>query len=511
MRMRQADLKRGDRRRLIGSAEQLDRSLYRMLTRPRAPLLDRLVATLSRTADRSQLWLALAVALGAWGGARSRRAAASGLLALGISTTLVNVPLKLFWGRRRPEVDAEARLLVRRPGSPSFPSGHAASALAFATAVGFERRALLLPLAALGAAVGLSRVRLRVHHPSDVLAGMVCGVASGALAVASQRAIRNELARRRGARLITPNRAVLVASPKAGRAGRGLARLRTALQKRGVELISELPVAQVSRLPELMAAEPSPPLVIAAGGDGTVGAVADRLADSETILAVVPLGTSNDFARSLGIPIDVEEAVDLLSVGKVSTVDLGRVQPRDAEPMHFVHAATAGLNVSFAKLATRPSLRRRLGRFTYAVAAALAVRQRTTFSCHLSFDGQHQRLDLTHLSVINAPVFGGALGMRVAGSSPDDRLLEVLALEKLPLYRELLAIAYLLLGVRGRLEGFHWFAVGELQVHTEEPLEVALDGEVRGRLPADFKVAGEALRVVTPLEFEDVDDPPPRS
>ena len=96
--------------------------------------------------------------------------------------------------------------------------------------------------------------------------------------------------------------------------------------------------------------------------------------------------------------------------------------------------------------------------------------------------------------------------MRVGGSNPDDRLLDILAVEKLPAWRVLLAAIYQLLRVRRPLKGVHAFHVSELPVHMEEPLEVALDGEVAGRLPADFMVAGEALRVMTPQEFEDIDD-----
>lgn len=237
-----------------------------------------------------------------------------------------------------------------------------------------------------------------------------------------------------------------------------------------------------------------------------MGAVANQLADTQAVLGVLPLGTSNDFARSLGIPMQIERAVRLFREGKVSTIDLGRLVVPGRPPIHFVHAATAGLNVSFAKLATRASLRRRLGRLTYAFAAAVALRDRRSFACEIQYEGRRERLRLTHLSVINAPVFGGFLGLRASGSNPDDRLLDVLAVEDLRLGGVLLAALYQLFRVRRPLEGVHALHVREMRVHSDERLEVALDGEVLGRLPADFSVAGEALRVVTPVQFEDIDD-----
>jgi YegS/Rv2252/BmrU family lipid kinase len=271
-------------------------------------------------------------------------------------------------------------------------------------------------------------------------------------------------------------------------------------------------VDQVGRLRELLERPSDEPLlVVAAGGDGTVGAVADVLANTTNVLGVLPLGTSNDFARSLGVPTNIRKAVALLKEGKVSTIDLGRIEVPGGRPLHFVHAATAGLNVSFAKLATQASFRKRLGRLAYAAAGAAAVRDLRPFRCRLVAEGRGQQVDadleLTQLSIINAPVFGGFLGMRMRNSSVDDRLLDVLAVENVPLRRVVVAALLAVLEVRRPLSGVHSFHVERMTVHSDRPLEVALDGEVRGKLPANFAVVGEALRVITPLDFEDVDDP----
>jgi diacylglycerol kinase (ATP) len=303
-----------------------------------------------------------------------------------------------------------------------------------------------------------------------------------------------------------------VTNPHAGRAARSLPRAREALRAAGIQVLQELPVDQLGRLREhLEQPGDGPLLVVAAGGDGTVGAVADALAKTTTVMGVLPLGTSNDFARSLGVPIDISKAVALLSQGKVSTIDLGRIDVPGGQPLHFVHAATAGLNVSFAKLATQASFRKRLGRLAYAAAGAAAMRDRRPFRCRLSAEGRGQRvradLELTQLSIINAPVFGGFLGMRMRNSSVDDRLLDVLAVENVPLRRVVVAALLALLQARRALPGIHSFHVERMTVHSDRPLEVALDGEVRGRLPAVFAVAGQALRVITPQDFEDVEYP----
>ncbi|MGO9490443.1 MAG: phosphatase PAP2 family protein [Solirubrobacteraceae bacterium] len=141
------------------------------------------MAATSRAADHGVLWLALALAMASFGGVRGRRAASRGMLALAFASATVNGPIKLLV--RRPRPSHRRRLSgFRMPHSYSFPSGHATSAFAFATAASCELPIVapfVIPLASL---VAYSRVYLGVHYPSDVVFGAAIGVASG-LAVTS--------------------------------------------------------------------------------------------------------------------------------------------------------------------------------------------------------------------------------------------------------------------------------------------------------------------------------------
>jgi diacylglycerol kinase family enzyme len=98
-------------------------------------------------------------------------------------------------------------------------------------------------------------------------------------------------------------------------------------------------------------------------------------------------------------------------------------------------------------------------------------------------------------------VFGGFLGMRIGGASVADCRLDVIAIEYLPIRRLLLASLYAIGGIRRPIRGIRTLRVPALRVHSTRVLEVALDGELVGRIPADFEVAAEGLRVVTPLGF----------
>ena len=180
----------GYRRRMEGDAPQattgrraqlvaLDLAVYRAVAATETPDLDRDLARLSRAADNSKLWLGTAGALALLGGSRGRRAAVNGLAAIGATSALVNLVVKPLARRRRPDRLTGGVPVARHvpmPGSVSFPSGHAASAFAFASGV-----AHVLPVAApLHLAAGLvaySRIHTGVHYPADVVAGALLGSA----------------------------------------------------------------------------------------------------------------------------------------------------------------------------------------------------------------------------------------------------------------------------------------------------------------------------------------------
>jgi YegS/Rv2252/BmrU family lipid kinase len=461
---------------------------------------DQFFVALTRAADHSLLWIALSVPLAA-GGRRARSAAARGLSAAAVTSAVTNIVLKRAFRRERP---AQHLPLIRQPGSFAFPSGHSASAFAFATAASWQLPGLAPLLMPLAAGVAYSRVRAGVHHRGDVLAGSVIGAAFGLIVTAGAGRLRGR--HRTGAAAPLLTEAVLVTSPRIADS-RDLAAARQELRRIGVTITAHIGVGDTGKLLDLLAARgEDPALVIAAGGDGTTGAVADVLAGTPHVLGAVPLGTSNNFARSLGIPVDPRQAAALFADGKIATIDLGRCQPDGKPPRHFVHAATIGLNVNFARIATAAAIRDRLGRSAYLLAAAYAMRKRPAFTCEMSFAGTTEKATLTQLSIINAPVFGGPLRLSVPASDPDDRLLDILAVEDVPARRMLLAALAMLLRARQQIPGIRIWHTARLHVQAGEPLEVTLDGEILGTLPASFEVAGEALRVITPLGFVDIDD-----
>lgn len=156
----------------------MDRAVYEVVATVPTPSLDRALARLSHAADRSLLWLVGAGVLAAVGGDRGRRAALSGVASVGVSSLVTNVLVKRLLPRRRPDragTEVPRTRWVRMPTSQSFPSGHSASAFAFASTVGSTIPALSLPLHIAAAAVAYSRVHTGVHYPGDTIAGALLG------------------------------------------------------------------------------------------------------------------------------------------------------------------------------------------------------------------------------------------------------------------------------------------------------------------------------------------------
>lgn len=179
-----------------GEASALDRAVYTAVAQSPTPTLDEFFRALSRVSDMSVLWLGTAALMAAVGGRTGRRAALNGVVAIGIASATTNLALKQVARRRRPDREGAGVPGQRRvpmPTSTSFPSGHSASAFAFAEGVTSAAPALGVPVRLLAAAVAYSRVHTGVHYPGDVVAGALIGIMAGETAGLLVRAVARRL------------------------------------------------------------------------------------------------------------------------------------------------------------------------------------------------------------------------------------------------------------------------------------------------------------------------------
>ena len=178
---------------------KLDVAVYAAIAVTPTPAMDVALRGLSRAANQSRLWLGCSAVLAACGGKRGHRAAQNGLASIALTSAVVNLVLKPLGNRRRPErqmYDIPVARQVTMPRSTSWPSGHAASAFAFASGVGATWPQAGIPLGVVASLVAYSRVHTGVHYASDTIAGTVCGVALAPVAVAAVERRREQQRRR---------------------------------------------------------------------------------------------------------------------------------------------------------------------------------------------------------------------------------------------------------------------------------------------------------------------------
>ena len=173
----QPEQSRRSRRAWLDDAEKVDQAVYTAIAQTPTPSLDRGMQTLSNAANYSRLWLGVAGVMALVGGRSGRRAAAYGLASLGVTSAFVNIVVKRVGRRPRPTRPAQqvASRVVRMPTSHSFPSGHSASAFAFAAGVGSGWPLVGVPVHAAAGLVAYSRVHTGVHYPGDVVVGSMLG------------------------------------------------------------------------------------------------------------------------------------------------------------------------------------------------------------------------------------------------------------------------------------------------------------------------------------------------
>ena len=231
--------------------------------------------------------------------------------------------------------------------------------------------------------------------------------------------------------------------------------------------------------------------LIVGGGDGTLSTVAARLAHRDLTLGVLPLGTANDFARTLGIPPDLDAAAQIIADGRVRLVDLAR-----ANDAYFLNVASLGMSVS-ATSELSPFAKRWLGSMAYLYAGARAFARHPTFRVRVR-NGPDSIETFAHQVVIgNGRFYGG--GVLVSQqSSLEDGMLHAYALGTRGRWQLLRTVALLRMGVPIDRPGDFFLQTTELQVETWPVRKVNCDGEIRTSTPVTFSVEPRALRVFAP-------------
>jgi diacylglycerol kinase family enzyme len=424
---------------------------------------------LSRMADHGVLWIVVAGALWAAGDRWARRAAWRGLGSLAAASATANLVGKGLSARHRPDVDVPAARQLPQPSSPSFPSGHAANAAAFAIGAAIEKPSLAAPAIALAAAVGASRIATGEHYPSDVLAGTAIGAAAAVMTLRwwPRRPDRPAMAirpPRPAPTAPTGEGLVLLVNTSAG----------TASSKLANWLAAELPKATVIETDaaqdlaaQLRQTAEGARILGVAGGDGTVRTASAIALETGLPLLVIPAGTFNHFAADLGLR-SADDAVAALRAGDAVLIDVGI-----AAGQPFVNTSSTGVYVDLVH--AREELEGRLGRRPAEVVGLIKVLRRSR-PHDLILDGTRRRLWL---------YFAGNCRYEPQGTAPayrpdlSDGYLDVRIVEARRLARSRL-VAAVLTGTLGRSRVYHSWRARSVDVRPADgqPIWLSVDGEV---------------------------------
>jgi diacylglycerol kinase (ATP) len=293
-------------------------------------------------------------------------------------------------------------------------------------------------------------------------------------------------------------RAALVVNTRSRRGRRHYPAVLAGVRAAGFDLLGTFPAGQAGGLDASLSAamDLQPDLLIVGGGDGTICEAARRLAYADIALGLVPLGTTNNFARTLGIPLTLAGAIGVLAGGKVADVDLGR-----AGDTVFANLVSAGLSAQVAGSVPH-QLKRVAGRAAYPLTALAALPRHRAFHATITAGNQTVEMETHQLNIANGSFHAGRPITGDAGA--DDRLL--LAYRLGGPGRASLITATLWHAARGARRTWAepaFLAVSELWLETDPPLPLDVDGEVRGRTPARITLAAEALRVMVRPDFPD--------
>jgi len=290
-----------------------------------------------------------------------------------------------------------------------------------------------------------------------------------------------------------PKQAILVVNAASRRGSEAFDGARAALEAAGIELIDSRAVDK----PELMAGEITAaidrsPMVIVGGGDGTLSESIDHFLGKDAVFAVLPLGTANSFARTLGIPLDLEGAVDVIANGIARPIDLVSINGD-----YFLNNAALGLAPVVAETVPR-GLKRLLGRAGYVVWAGWSAASFHAFRLTVEDGRRKHRLWATEVRIANGRFHGGL--ELIESAHLDSGEVVVQAVQGRSLTK--LAWSYLASAIKApsRHETVREFRARDLRLSTKPRMRVSIDGEVGPETPLHIKVAPNAIRVAAPRE-----------
>lgn len=291
-----------------------------------------------------------------------------------------------------------------------------------------------------------------------------------------------------------PKRALLLVNKKSRGGDCSLEALCERLVQGGVQ-IQQAELGRPGAIPDLIRLHaPHIDCVILGGGDGSMSAAAPALMETGLPLGILPMGTANDLARTLQIPLDLPAACQVIADGALHYVDVGCVNGH-----HFFNVANIGIGVTAKRLLT-PVIKKRWGIFSYARCMLQAIREFHPFHADIVCDGIRRRVRSLQIAVGNGRHYGG--GMTVAEeASLEDARFHLYSIQPMDWWNLAKIGPALRSGEFGPEDPVDIVSGSEITIHTRKPMPVTADGESVTLTPAHFRMLPKAVKIIVPAHY----------
>lgn len=291
-----------------------------------------------------------------------------------------------------------------------------------------------------------------------------------------------------------PKDAILVVNAHSRRGQDAFAEAKEKLEAAGIRLIAAHAVDDPDQMAQTVreAVASGAPMVIVGGGDGSMSGTVDELVGKDCVFGVLPLGTANSFARTLGLPLDVDGAVQAIANGRRRRVDLGMID-RD----YFVNAASLGLSPMIGRTVPH-KLKRYLGRIGYLMWAVKCSVGFRAFRLTIDDGVKERRIWSTEVRILNGPYHGGVELSDHADVDTGEIVVQaVVGRSKPRLAWDWYAKFFKLRDRDAHTEEFHGKS---FRIDTVPRQRISIDGEVLAKTPVTVKVAAGAVEVAVPRD-----------
>ncbi|RJR34355.1 MAG: lipid kinase [Desulfobacteraceae bacterium] len=268
------------------------------------------------------------------------------------------------------------------------------------------------------------------------------------------------------------------------------------LRSRDVQIVRMIRTADPDEVAEIIReCADSVDRVILGGGDGTMNHAAEAILESGLSLGILPLGTANDLARTLGIPPSIEGACEVIADGKIRMIDLGRVNGR-----LFFNVAHIGLGAEVTHRIGRED-KKRWGALAYVGVLLTVLRENRSFRARIELDGRERDSRVIEIAIGNGRYYAGGLTVSEEAEIEDGEL-HLYLVKPRTLWRMVPALPSFRKGKAER-EWIRYLKGKRISVKTNRRLPVSVDGELVTRTPALFEVLAGALPVFVPARKEE--------